>query len=64
MPVQEVERELLRIRTVADMTDASMTTVRRWIDRGELPVVRIGVAIRIRKEDLDSFIEERLMTAA
>jgi excisionase family DNA binding protein len=56
----ETERELLKVRRVAAVTDTSTTTVRRWIDRGELPIVRIAGSVRIRREDLDNFIRERL----
>lgn len=52
-----ISPELLKVRTVAEITDASMTTVRRWIDRGELRHVRLGNAIRIRRTDLEEFIE-------
>jgi excisionase family DNA binding protein len=33
-------------------------TVRNWIDRGELPAVRVGSRrVRIRRSDLDRFLE-------
>ncbi len=59
MQPTEIGRELLRIQHVAEVTDVSVTTVRRWIERGELPVVRAGLVLRIRREDLTTFIEDR-----
>ncbi len=58
------ERELLKVRRVATLTDTSVTTVRRWIDHEGLPAVRIAGAVRVRKGDLERFIEERLTTTA
>ena len=34
-------------------------TVRRWIDRGELPVHRLGRQIRISEPDLMAFVRAR-----
>jgi excisionase family DNA binding protein len=37
-------------------------TVRRWIKTGELPAAALGrkAGYRIRKQDLDAFLEERI----
>jgi excisionase family DNA binding protein len=43
---------LLTINEVARQENVSPRTVRRQIERGELPCYRIGRAIRISTEDL------------
>ena len=35
-----------------------MTTIRRLIDRGELPAVRVGRVYRMDPRDLERFVEE------
>ena len=50
---------LPRMLTVADMAErlhVSTKTVRRWIERGELHVHRIGRQLRISEEDAATFI--------
>lgn len=51
-------RELLSLKEIAELSSVSFSTARRWIDRDELPVVRIGHVIRIKRADYNSFIEE------
>jgi len=47
---------LLTLPEAAELLNVSTRTVRRQIDDGLLPTVRIGGAVRIRPEDLRSFI--------
>jgi excisionase family DNA binding protein len=51
--------------TIADivaMLKVHEQTVRRWIKTGELPAAALGrkAGYRIRKQDLDAFLEERI----
>lgn len=41
---------------VAAMLRVDPQTVRRWCANGELPSVRAGRVIRIRREDVDRFV--------
>jgi len=41
---------------VAERLDVSEKSVRRCIERGELPAYRIGGQIRIGEEDLQNFL--------
>jgi excisionase family DNA binding protein len=50
---------LLDIPAVARRLDVCEKTVRRFIPRGELHAYRIGRQLRIREEDLLSFLELR-----
>ena len=51
---------LLSVDNVAEIIQSSTKTVRRLIEAGELPHVRIGRLVRIRPEDLDRFIKGHL----
>jgi excisionase family DNA binding protein len=52
-----VASQLLRIETVAKALDLSRSAVYAVVARGDLPVVRIGRSVRVRRTDLDAFIE-------
>ncbi len=54
------EKRLLTLDDVCDRLQVSDATIRRLVRDGELKVVRIGRAVRVRPEDLDDFIEARL----
>ena len=47
----------LTVAEVADLLRLNPQTVRNWIDRGQLPAVRVGERrVRIRQSDLDEFL--------
>jgi excisionase family DNA binding protein len=48
---------LLTVTDVAEVLRLSVRSVRRLIAEKKLRVVRIGHAVRVRPEDLQSFIE-------
>lgn len=45
--------EYLTVQEVVDRLKLNQQTVRNWIDLGQLPAVRIGRRVRIRRSDLD-----------
>jgi excisionase family DNA binding protein len=47
---------LLTVRGAAERLSVHPDTVRRLLDRGDLPRVRVGRAVRIREDDLESYI--------
>jgi excisionase family DNA binding protein len=49
-------RRLLDLSAVADRLGVCIKTIRRMIDRHELPVHRIGRLIRVSEDDLEAFI--------
>lgn len=51
---------LLNIKEAASILRVSEKTLRRWIDKRELPAARLGNQWRIRPRDLDLFIKDRL----
>ena len=54
---------MLTIETVAARFDVNPRTVRRWIEQGDLTVVRVGSVVRITSDDLDRFIAKHRQTA-
>jgi excisionase family DNA binding protein len=55
---QPTEEEFLTVAEVAARLKLTRQTIRNWIDRGELPAVRVGRRrVRVRRSDLDQFIE-------
>ena len=55
---------LLTIRDVKARLQLAHTKVTELIISGELPSLRIGRSRRVRPEDLNTFIEERLIREA
>lgn len=48
--------------TARQMGGLSSRTVRRLIDRGEIPVVKVGRAVRIPAQSVRSWIEDQLQS--
>ena len=53
------EKPLLTVSEVAEFCRVSPRTVRRWIERGELPAHRLGRQVRVSEKDLKIFLRER-----
>jgi len=51
------ERQLLTAKEAAEFLCLSENTIRQWIWQRRLPVVRLGRAVRLRREDLEQLIE-------
>ena len=47
------------VATVARRLGISIKTVRRMIDRGELPVHRVGRLLRLSDADVDAYVQSR-----
>lgn len=50
---------LLDVADVAVRLKLSQKTIRRLIERGELPAIRIGRSVRIVEADVTAFIQRR-----
>ena len=55
--------QLLTLKEGAERAHVSFPTFRRWIDRGEIPVVRIGRVVRVKADNLEEFIDSRTVPA-
>lgn len=48
--------QLLSVDDVSAILSVSSKTVRRMIDRGELPICRVGRLVRVRLSDLERYV--------
>ena len=48
--------ELLTVQETAQMLKVAPITVRRYIQSGRLPAVKVGRAIRVHREDVDNLL--------
>ena len=55
-PIPTNPERLLTAQQVASRCAVSLRTVRRWITEGDLPVLRLGRAIRIEGVDLQRLL--------
>ena len=53
--------QLLTLQQVADRLQVSMSTIRRLADAGDLKLVRIGRNLRVRPDDLQTYIEANII---
>src|SRR5437588_702753 len=52
--------EFLTVADIAELLKVNQQTVRNWVDRGELRVVRVGARrVRVRRGDFDAFLVKR-----
>ena len=52
-----MEQEYFSIKQVCARLGVSRMTLRRWIDSGKLPAYKLGRLVRIKAEDLTSFLQ-------
>lgn len=52
---------LLTVREVADTMRVSTMTVYRLIRDGDMPAIRVGKHFRLRTEDVDAFLDARMV---
>lgn len=58
----EIQGGCIGITALADRLSVSTRTVRRIVDRGELPVVRIGRRVVIRLAEVSRWLDGRQTT--
>lgn len=51
--------EFLTTKQLAKILGVKTVTIRRWIDKGELPGYKIGKELRVEKQDFERFISSR-----
>lgn len=55
------DRLLLKVPEAVAVTGYSRPFIYRLIEEGRLPSVRVGRSVRVRREDLERFIEEHMV---
>ncbi len=53
-----VEDEFLTVAEIAELLKLNQQTLRNWIEQGQLPAVRIGRRVRIRRSDFERLVQE------
>ncbi len=59
MSQNEPDEEYLTVAEVAANLKLNQQTVRNWIDRGELPALRAGRRVRIKRSDYERYLHDR-----
>ena len=54
-----MEERLLKPAEVADILQVSRAMAYKLLHQGEIPSVRIGKSVRVRRADLERYIHER-----
>jgi excisionase family DNA binding protein len=49
--------EFLTVADIARILKLNQQTVRNWIDQGSLPALHVGRRVRVRRLDVDAFVE-------
>jgi len=57
---KKMERDLLKTEEVARLLSLSPLTIRAWRFQGLLPCVRLGRAVRYRREDIEKIQKKGL----
>lgn len=57
--IQGVPRKAFTVSEVAQSLGVSVSTVRNWMDTGQLRAFRSGTVLRITAAELDRFLEGR-----
>jgi excisionase family DNA binding protein len=53
-----MEERLMKPAEVADILQVSRAMAYKLLQQGEIPTVRIGKSVRVRRADLDRYIHE------
>jgi excisionase family DNA binding protein len=59
MPASDFSEHLLMVGEVAQMMRVSNMTVYRLIKSGQLPAIRVGKNYRIRRSDIERYLDDR-----
>jgi excisionase family DNA binding protein len=50
--------EFLTVAEVAELLKLNQQTLRNWIEQGQLPAIRIGRRVRIRRSDFERLVQQ------
>jgi excisionase family DNA binding protein len=52
-------RSVMKVKEIAEYLRVNVTTVRRLIQKGEIPAFKIGTDYRILRDEIDKWIAEK-----
>ncbi len=52
------DEEYLTVAEIAERLKLNQQTLRNWIDLGQLPAVRIGRRVRVRRSDFERLLQD------
>lgn len=55
--------KLMTTDEVADLLSVKPATIRKWVHLQEIPVVRLGRAVRFRADELEKWIDNKSQKA-
>jgi len=55
------KNEFLTVEELAELLKVSPRTIRRIIKRKEMPVIRIGRQLRFRRQDVDNWLDTKII---
>jgi excisionase family DNA binding protein len=58
-PIDVPSQPFLTPQEVSELLQVSVYTVRRWIKQGELPAYKVGRLWRIKKGDLNTWLDQQ-----
>lgn len=58
-PIDLSSQPFLTPQEVSELLQVSVYTVRRWIKQGELPAYKVGRLWRIKKGDLNTWLDQQ-----
>jgi excisionase family DNA binding protein len=53
----------MTVQEVAEHLNLSSHTIYKWVEKGRIPVIRLGYALRFRPSDIKEFVEQRVVPA-
>ena len=54
-----MDKEFLSVREIAEMLGLKEDTIQGWIRSGSLPAIKLGNTYRVKRRDLDTFLDQR-----
>lgn len=59
-----IEKEFLSTGDVAEWLDVSAATIYKFVEKGDLPVYRLGRINKFRRSDIEEFIQKNKLVGA
>jgi excisionase family DNA binding protein len=57
-----IDKELLAVPDLQELSGESESCWRKRLQKGELPFIRLGANVRVRREELERFLSDRTVS--